>query len=196
MIEDMFSIPLYRNKISISNEEHDFIINSKRIPNAFMNEVTEDKFILNNLQLSNLRSQCEYHFQRFANDVMSYDKCSLEITQSWANFNKQGSSHHTHSHPNSIVSAVLYLTDEPADLVMFKQTSGTVLLPELKETNKYNSLAYSVKLSKHDIVVFPSYLFHGVKLNTQETERVSVAINSFYIGELGTKEGSTYLRIQ
>jgi len=195
VIEDIFSIPVYKNKIYISKEEYEFIVSRKRIPNSFMNETTEDKFVLDNLELKNLRNQCQQHFQAYANDIMCFDKCSLEITQSWVNFNKKGSSHHTHCHPNSIVSAVFYLTESPSDLVMFKQMHET-LLPAFKKPNRYNSMAHEIHISKNDILLFPSYVHHGVKMNEQEEERISIAINSFYTGELGSIKDATYLRVK
>ena len=193
MIEDIFSIPVYRSKIYISKDEYNFILNRKRLDNT-LNENTEDKFVLDNLELKNLRSQCEQHFQVYANDVMCFDKCSLRLTQSWVNFNKKEASHHIHSHPNSIVSAVFYLTESPTDLVVYKDMNDT-LLPNFKKYNKYNSRSHNIKICKNDILLFPSYIYHGVKSNEQEEERISVAINSFYSGELGHIKDATYLRL-
>lgn len=195
MIEEIFSIPVYRSKIYISEDEYNFLVNQTRSPNGYMNEVSDDNFILDNLQLKDLRIQCEQHFQTFANDIMCFEGVTLTLTQSWVNYNKKGSSHHTHSHPNSVVSAVLYLTDSPSDLVMFKQVNPA-LSPNYKSINKYNSTSHNLKVSKNDIILFPSYVHHGVKLNEQDGERISLAINSFYTGVLGSTNTLSYLKVK
>ncbi len=195
MIEEIFSIQIYRGKISVSEQEYSFIVNLKRLPNQYMNEVSENTFVLNSPELKNLKYQCEQHFKIYLTDIMGIDMCDLVLTQSWVNYNKRGSSHHTHNHVNSIVSAVLYLTENPSRLVMFRDKKE-IFEPVVNRINKYNNDTHSLNVSKNDIILFPSFVRHGVKLNEQTHERISLAMNSFYSGVLGNEQELTYLRIQ
>ena len=194
MIENIFSTPVYRAKISFSDSELDFIINQEKKDNQYSNQTSVNQFILNNIELKNLKEQVQYHFKKYEEEILSLDGCSLVLTQSWTNYNKTGSSHHTHRHPNSIVSAVLYLTDAPSDIIMFKQ-SNEILEPNIKNLNMYNCVSHSIRLSKNDIILFPSSVLHGVKLNQDEQERISLAVNSFYSGVFGSEKDSTYLKV-
>jgi uncharacterized protein (TIGR02466 family) len=194
MIEHIFSTPVYRDKFLFNDNELDFIISQEKKNNQYSNQTSVSQFILNSIELKNLKEQVQYHFKKYEEDILSLDGSSLVLTQSWANYNKNGSSHHTHRHPNSIVSSVLYFTDSPSDLVMFREFNET-LEPNIKNFNMYNSLSHSIKLSKNDIVLFPSTLMHGVKVNNDDQERISLAVNSFYSGVLGVETDSTYLKV-
>lgn len=196
MITDIFSTPIYKNKVNISTEEYNFILNSKKESNL-STQISVDKFILNNIELKQLKSQCENFLRIYENDVLSLDtdKCCLRMTQSWANYNKKGSAHHNHMHSNSIVSAVIYLTESPSDLVIVKPEIRGMLLPNFKNFNQYNSPTFHIKPSKNDILLFPSYLYHHTKVNDHEEDRISLSFNSFYYGEFGIESETTLLRL-
>jgi uncharacterized protein (TIGR02466 family) len=197
MITDIFSTPVYKNKFYISNEEYNFILNSERESNL-TTQISIDKFILNNVELKELKSQCDKYLEIYATEVLSLDpdRCCLRLTQSWVNYNKKGLAHHNHCHSNSIVSAVLYLTESPSDLVIVKPNIRETLIPTFKNFNKYNSAAFHVKNSKNDIILFPSYLYHHTKVNEQEEDRISLSFNSFYYGDIGLVSDTTGLRLE
>ena len=71
------------------------------------NRQSEDTFVLDRPELSNIRAFIEAKLHEFVTKIYaSTDK--LVITQSWLNKSKKGESHHEHVHPNSMISGVWY----------------------------------------------------------------------------------------
>ena len=120
----------------------------------------------------------------------------LKITQSWLTSSVKGQSHHAHTHPNSIVSGVLYINLAPHDGISFYRNEDNQWYELLrKEDSYYNAYRYFIQTSVGDIVLFPSNVQHGVQQVTENIERVSLSFNSFFSGEMGREEFSNKLRI-
>ena len=69
-------------------------------------------------------------------------KCTrLEITQSWANTSQKGISMWSHSHPNSFVSGILYLTNSNA---------STFFSMDSIWTNYYQNASHTLQLKTTD----------------------------------------------
>lgn len=197
-IEEIFPIPVYKSELHFTNQQIQFIKNADRndIKNNYGNYVSSNQYILECPELSDLKQQCQHHFDVYFRNVMGVgDDCSLRITQSWVNYNEQGSSHHTHHHPNSIISGVFYITDNPSSLVFMRNQNKCMLEPNIIDYNKYNTMYLKLKVERCMIILFPSYINHGVDVNEYEEQRISVAMNSFYRGNLGSYISSTELGI-
>jgi len=207
MIKDLFSVPLYKETISISQDETDFIFNYRNIDvknkpenyntNSQGNYGTYKSTVLEIPELFNIKKQIENHITRYSNEVLGLhlDYVRLNITQSWINYNDKDTSHHTHSHANSIVSGVIYITDNPADIIFYRSPRNTELEPPLKTLTLYNSDLYSVSIDRNDIILFPSNIMHGVDTNKDDHVRISLSFNTFYKGKLGKDTLKTYLEI-
>ena len=196
MITDLFSIPIYTTQLNISKVERKYIIDNKKHShqNTYGNFVSNNNFILNDKIFQNINSQIDKHIDYYTTKIFGYD-ASLKITQSWVNYNHKGSSHHTHSHPNSIFSGVIYLTNNPSKLFFFRQNTTNVI-PYIKNYTPYNSNMFSVDVKEDMIIIFPSYVQHGVDINTEEESRVSLAFNTFYTGDIGDKKQLTFLELK
>lgn len=194
-VTDIFPIPIYKGKVSVTDQEMEYINIQEKRNSPYLNRPSNNNYILNSVELSSIREQCQKHFDTYATEVLGVKDCRLSITQSWINYNPTGSSHHTHYHQNSIASSVVYLTENPTDIVLFKQIDPHMLAPSLGKITPYNSGMYAVEIEKDDIIIFPSYMAHGVKINENQQERRSLAINTFYSGTLGDQVSLTYLEI-
>ena len=71
------------------------------------NRQSEDTFVLDKPELSNIKAFIESKIHKFVTEIFS-SKDQLIITQSWINKSGKGESHHEHVHPNSMVSGVWY----------------------------------------------------------------------------------------
>ena len=118
---------------------------------------------------------------------------SVQIGNSWGNTLKHNEPIHMHTHPNSYVSGVFYLTDGvplnfhnpllTEDLFMVRP------LVEWQEDNQYTWQVLKVPIRAGYVILFPSRLKHHV--DPSDTDyRYSIAFNSMPTGSIGdsTKE--------
>jgi uncharacterized protein (TIGR02466 family) len=119
--------------------------------------------------------------------------CNLYITQSWINFNKKGDKHHQHFHANSIVSGVFYLnTANPGMLSFYIPQRSQIHI--MNTPNWWNMRRIGFPVNTGDVVLFMSDLEHGVETQlVDDHTRVSLAFNTWFKGEIGSKEGLTQL---
>ena len=59
-----------------------------------------------------------------------------------------------------------------------------------KEFTIFNSTEWSVPVENGCLIIFPSSLYHYVKINETTNTRTSIAFNSFVKGNIGFQNGS------
>jgi uncharacterized protein (TIGR02466 family) len=104
----------------------------------------------------------------------------IEISGCWANISPKGAVHLPHSHPNNYLSGIYYVhTADGADSVTFYDPSDIngIFAPQLRAANKYNYKEYTIPAKPGRLVVFPSWLRHGVPENTSDQFRISISFN-------------------
>jgi uncharacterized protein (TIGR02466 family) len=185
-VMDAFPTAVYVSKVNITEQELQFINEQVSVSEklVYSNYMSNETYLLDSKELTSLKDQITKHLNVYIRDVIGYD-IELYVTQSWSNYNPKGSSHHTHKHRNSIISGVIYLTDDPAPFVLMKP-DDELLVPDMLKSTQYNSPVKTVAVQNNDIMLFPSHIRHGVTQNTNDATRVSLAFNSFYRGVLGS----------
>jgi uncharacterized protein (TIGR02466 family) len=119
---------------------------------------------------------------------------SLKITQSWANYAKNGQEHTTHLHQNSIISGVFYVnTNQNDKIIFYRNTSLRHFKIETEEYNSWNSDELWFSSEEGNLLLFPSLLAHRVPEVIGEKERISISFNSFFSGEIGDDRNLTQL---
>jgi uncharacterized protein (TIGR02466 family) len=117
----------------------------------------------------------------------------VQIGNSWGNTLKRDEPIHMHTHPNSYVSGVFYLTDGvPLNFHNPLQTEDLFMvrpLVEWKEDNEYTWQVLKVPIRAGYVILFPSKLKHHVDKSDTDY-RYSIAFNSMPVGAIGdsTKE--------
>tara|TARA_R110000823_G_scaffold67800_4_gene157749 strand:+ start:2846 stop:3565 length:720 start_codon:yes stop_codon:yes gene_type:complete len=172
--------------------EHDFTANY-----GFQ---SANNSILDLPENSKLREKIKYFVNDFANNAMGFAG-EYEITQSWVSIKKPFQMHYPHVHPNSIVSGVLYFDNvEDAESISFyKNIDATdyVMRPALDKmidtVFKHNETSLTV--TDYMLVLFPSYLKHGVMTNQREVNRYSLAFNAVPKYQLGLQNDLTQLEM-
>ncbi len=197
---NLFAVPLYRSalKRSFTEEEIRFFQSELRDPVlSISNASSKNKNILGAEIMRDIRAVLQENLDNFFKIVFNTSNdVQLKITQSWLTRSVKGQSHHAHTHPNSIVSGVLYINLAPHDGINFYRNEDNQWYELLrKEDSYYNAYRYFIQTSVGDIVLFPSNVKHGVQQVTENVERVSLSFNSFFSGELGREEFSNKLRI-
>ena len=121
----------------------------------------------------------------------------LVITQLWGNKNPKGSKHHEHVHPNSIISGVFYLRQDPKlPPIQFSKSNQHGIKLDPKKYNTFNAETFLLPCVAGELILFPSNLRHSVPQNQGEEERISLSFNTFSIDELGGRDTLTHLDIK
>jgi uncharacterized protein (TIGR02466 family) len=134
-------------------------------------------------------------------EIVNPDKdTKLYITNSWINLNKNGESHHAHKHPNSLVSAVLYIDTCEGDTISILRPQET-LFNDFNFNNNHKTLwntpEYTIQAMINRLVMFPSSLPHHVnpRPNTCRGERISLSFNTWFKGTLGSEGSADQLHL-
>ena len=124
------------------------------------------------------------------------ESLEFKITECWATKTGKFQKHHVHTHPNSIISGILYLTDHPEAGTQFFTPNPwhwTDSFIKIGKEGKNTDITATVSPEKGKIVFFPSNLQHTTLPNLTSSTRYSIAFNTFISGTLGTP--STLLKL-
>ena len=157
------------------------------------NRQSEDTFVLDRPELSNIRAFIEAKLHEFVTKIYaSTDK--LVITQSWLNKSKKGESHHEHVHPNSMISGVWYpQIHEQMPPIQFRSRNQRDVSLQTEQYNTFNSATFMLPMKRGELILFPSNLTHSVPTNVGEEERISLSFNTWPKGNMGDIKSLTYL---
>lgn len=132
----------------------------------------------NDVQVKSLINSISEHVHNFAKNhgcSGSYNNYST-----WMNINNKNEWQEFHSHPNSIFSAVYYVSaPEGSGNIIFEDPREPDMLP-LKNITKRNSLTNSRAQYKPEdgmLIIFRSYLRHMVQPGSNTHARISFALN-------------------
>ena len=177
-----------------TKQELKFVEEAERRPNMG-NQTSVNNYVLKEKPLKKLGDfLLESANKYFAEVYKPKDNVKLYITQSWLNYTKEGQYHHTHEHPNSFASGVLYFdADFDTDKIFFHKKGYQQIKLPTEKFEWYNSDSWFFQVKTGDIIMFPSSLTHNVETKKGENRRVSLAFNTFPVGYLGEEESLTAL---
>jgi uncharacterized protein (TIGR02466 family) len=194
----IFPTPVYAANLDrvFSKEEMLFIDKAKK--DAHKNEgniSSVDTYVLNNPTFNVLKEEIMSHVNKYLNDIINpKNELNLYITQSWLNYTEENEFHHAHSHPNSIVSGVLYINaDRNNDQIIFDKPKYPGIEIDSKNINEYNTNSVHFVVDVGNLLLFPSSLKHYVSYKKGSNTRISLAFNTFIKGKIGNKETKTEL---
>ena len=154
--------------------------------------------ILDVIQLRELRGKIDQGIQEYMKHLgVDMTKISMNITTSWVNRYARGDLTHQHHHSNSIISGVYYLEDcDETAPIQFHRAPGyvnlwpnTINLP-IQQHNALNIDVVTVIPKAGELIMWPSHLAHSVPPNQSDTERHTIAFNTFVKGTLDPQGGS------
>ena len=201
LIHSIFPTPVYTTKMNrgFTKQELNFVKEQKNHCNKNEgNFNTKDSYILNRKQFKNIKKFLDQCCKDYLNRIICpKNNIKLYITQSWLNYTETNQYHHRHSHPNSIISGVLYFDSNiENDKILF--TNGKVyeqIKPEIddKKFNLWNSGTWFFPVETGNLFMFPSSTIHQVETKKGNNTRISLAFNTFYKGPLGSSYELTEL---
>jgi uncharacterized protein (TIGR02466 family) len=199
-INQIFPIPIYISKLNreLTDKELSFIDNTKL--DVYKNEgntTSNDNYILNNKLFKDLKIDLDLRVQDYFDKVISpANNITPYITQSWLNYTEKNQYHHTHKHPNSLISGVFYINcDDKFDKIKFFKESYQTIKLEVKDWNIWNSESWWFTVKTGDIILFPSSLTHMVETKEGDNTRISLAFNVFIKGTFGNNKNLTELHL-
>ncbi|WP_407112896.1 putative 2OG-Fe(II) oxygenase [Bradyrhizobium sp. LMG 9283] len=188
-IEPLFPIPLLRSPRLLPqalNEAAVAAIRSARIENnlrsdqLFHTQVADprDNNLFREIAELTIPKLAEFGYLLFG------EKLRWTVKEMWTNMLENGGSQALHSHANSFVSGILYLTpSHPACKTVFVRPPGGSDFSFRHHTRTaaigpFNAGKYVLPEAElGDLVLFPSYLYHEVPRNQGE-QRITIAFNA------------------
>jgi len=201
VIQNLFPTPIYMTNMDrpFTKQELQFVKNQKNKTNKNDGNTSSlDNYILNRKELKNIKKFldqcCKDYLERI---ICPKNDIELYITQSWLNYTEENQYHHQHSHPNSIISGVLYFdSDKNNDMIkFFSQRNYQQIFTDVEENkfNIWNSTSWWFPVETGELIMFPSSTTHQVDTKKGSNTRVSLAFNTFYKGTIGLNNSLTEL---
>jgi uncharacterized protein (TIGR02466 family) len=192
IIESLFPIPIYSTKIDreFTKQELHFLKEQKNHYSKNTGNIsTKDNYILNRKEFKNIKKFLDQCCKDYLERIISpKNNIELYITQSWLNYTEENEYHHTHEHPNSVVSGVLYFDcDKENDKIKFSNPIRyQQIKPEIDKYNIWNSHTWWLPVETGQLLMFPSSTTHQVDTKQGTNTRISLAFNTFYKGTIGS----------
>ncbi|MCG8316021.1 MAG: 2OG-Fe(II) oxygenase family protein [Pseudomonadales bacterium] len=189
-IDGLFPIPVMRVEQVFSESELDALqasINSSpRVANAKTELLThtEPLGVDDIAALGNMNDRLQDYFRDFG-FLLFGENMRWTIKELWMNVSAKGGAQLLHSHANSLITAVIYLTnvDPSARIIFHKPMGGTNFVFSNAHANSattpYNAERWIPnEVNRGDIIFFPSYMLHAVPPNQGAEPRISIAMNA------------------
>jgi uncharacterized protein (TIGR02466 family) len=195
-----FSDVFYIKKLNIDLKKS--IKNFSKIKFHSINTKEDDENIENLSESSNTYSVLDYdkklkkiilnEFNYFKDTYLKYTNTNFKISTSWLTNSKPNTFSRMHNHKNCFYSGIFYLkVPKNSGNIYFEDYNKKSNFDFIPETyNQYNSNSYTFEIEENLLIFFPSYIFHKIKKNKSNENRISLAFNFFPIGKYGTADSS------
>ena len=179
-LHQLFAVPLYETQFPVKSSILEFVKSQEYVRYAY--SYMSEGNVLACDEMKEVRdfitAQVEHYFYNICG--MDYD-VKPELTSSWANIHIQNDWTLRHSHPNSIISGVWYLStsEETGSLLIHREDGlfGNQIDFNRRENNYFNSEPVYLRPDVGTLYLFPSTLKHSVDANLDTNERISLAFN-------------------
>ncbi len=185
----LFPQALYRSVFRpLTDNELDIIYKYPVTKQQLGNHTSQEPYFLDAPGLENLKKDFKEHIDIYAKEIMKVD-WELYLTNSWLNVTKPADQHLIHNHSNSLVSGVLYIKSSyiQPTITFHRIISPYLLTCEPEEFTPFNSMEWTIPVEDGNIILFPSNIFHYVKPNESNKDRISLAFNTFARGNIHTR---------
>jgi uncharacterized protein (TIGR02466 family) len=112
--------------------------------------------------------------------TMGYENIRIAPANCWANVNPKYASNKIHDHANCLFSGVYYVKTPPdcGNLMFYDPRSArTFYKPNVSNFTAFTADAVAHQAEAGLLLIFPSWLRHGVDPNLSDEDRVSISFN-------------------
>lgn len=197
-VYSLFPVPLYSNiyQDDISNIVKYFDSCEMNPGNGPYGMISKNTYVVENPICKPLADWILSCFEEFATNIMRYRYQSIKFAQSWLTYKEPGQFHKAHVHPNTLFAGVFYYDFEPGDaaICFSKEVKGvnrSYFEPSLLEdyqNHPYSQEEIHYTPQNKELIIFPSWLTHGVPPNKTKKVRKALGVNALTAGTLGDDE--------
>ena len=197
-IHQLFPEPVYSSKLDRALTKKELKTIAKYKEETYKNEgniTSNDNYVLENKTLKNLKEDLRKRVVDYFDKIICTSNSIIPyITQSWINYTETNQFHHRHSHANSYISGVFYISaDKKVDQIKFYKSGHTPLRLDVAQYNIFNSRSWWYSVQTGDVILFPSSSRHGVDRKKGTNTRISLSFNVFFKGTIGNNKKLTEL---
>lgn len=112
--------------------------------------------------------------------AVGYGNVKIAAANCWANVNSKFASNKIHDHANCLLSGVYYVKvpENCGNLMFYDPRSAKAFYkPQVSQFTAYTADAIAHVPEAGLLLIFPSWLKHGVEPNLSEDDRVSISFN-------------------
>jgi uncharacterized protein (TIGR02466 family) len=116
--------------------------------------------------------------------AIGYGEVKMQSERCWANVNPKYASNTVHDHANCLFSGVYYVQTPPnsGNLTFHDPRQARVFMqPRVSGYTPYIADSIDVEVQEGVIMIFPSWLKHGVETNLSGRDRVSLSFNYVFV---------------
>ena len=201
-ILELFPTPVYCSKSekNITKKELNFVYKAEKTKilhsKYTKNGRSKNTHVLENSIFKDREKEILKHVMNYFKQVLDVKNLKPKITQSWFTYINTHDHFPPHLHANSFLSGVFYIkSNNETDSISFYKNPNSGITPNYNNWNIYNSSSWHLPVNALDIVIFPSYLQHGINTKVDNNKRISLAFNVFVEGELGNEYTLDFLKI-
>ena len=194
---DLFYIPLINGMIQ--EDTSDLESNIEFIPGSNQNQeqskIDREKRNYRVLEKYPTTKKILLKYIRYSLKKLGYAS-DFDLSTSWCTKSIKGDSAPLHSHKNSWFSAVYYYGDYDEDCGKFFMNNPLYNLTSFNDkivnVNNFNTPMTVIPPEKKKIIIFPSYVSHGVSTHYSNLTRYSLAFNIVPVGYYGNDNDGAY----
>jgi uncharacterized protein (TIGR02466 family) len=116
--------------------------------------------------------------------TVGYGNVQIKAANCWANVNPKYASNKIHDHANCLLSGVYYVkAPKDSGQLMFydPRSAKTFYKPLVSNFTAYTADAIAHAAEEGLMLIFPSWLKHGVEPNLSNEDRVSISFNYVFV---------------
>jgi uncharacterized protein (TIGR02466 family) len=190
----LFSTPLRQSYLSVPHRILEFVKCQEY--DFHGNGATTHEYILECPEMETVKNFITKKVESYLYDTCSIsDDMTIELVTSWLNLHKKGDWAQQHSHYNSVISGVWYIstTDKSGEFLVHAEQKlfGNLLDFPKRVYNEFNCGQYGFVPENGDLILFPSTLRHSVTPNQSDKDRYSLAFNYMVRGDVKSGKSTT-----
>ena len=191
-VYNLFPVPIFHYKIKnfkeINQELLNYILELQKKDKIGNNRSNRGGWHSPNFDLVNEGPPINFinEFKDFLKNIITnefgweYLPNKQRIVAMWAIINKKNSYNVIHNHQNCYLSSAYYVKkpQNSGDITFFDPTEAkTYRFPEKERNTNYSTQTVTIKPEEGDLLIFPSYLYHAVEINSSNEDRVVISFN-------------------
>jgi uncharacterized protein (TIGR02466 family) len=185
MIEHLYATPVYYNfakdyqslnyHIDKVIDKVDFNDTIEKWGPTFYMSIDSTPNIIKKLGLNKIEKEIDIHLRNYCNEL-KFKMQKYEMVKSWFTKSEKGNYSHVHSH-DADISGVYYYKTNGEDGDLFFETPN----PYFDNSKFLFPSRWDHKPEEGKILLFPSWLKHGIKTNTTDNARISLSFDIRFI---------------